>query len=82
MENRVLTTTIGLNAGTSLERLWSFAREFLVDRASGELIPDELDDTLKRTVWRYLLKHGDVIVKSDTELLHAPDKRVRPYFPR
>jgi hypothetical protein len=57
--------------GTSLERLWTFVKEFQTNKTpQGENIP-EIDSKFKGRLWKYLLRHQEVIVRAGDQLLQA-----------
>lgn len=64
-----------LDSGTPLERLWTFAHDFQLTKASLEALPDFLDHAFKKRLWRHLLMHNEIILKAGDDILHAPNGR-------
>jgi hypothetical protein len=58
-------------SGTNLERLWRFALEFSSSKGFQENASEEVDPDLKRRLWKYLMKHKEIIVRVDGQL-HYP----------
>lgn len=58
-------------SGTKLDRLWATALKFSSIKGSQETAPDEIDPILKKKLWKYLVRHREIIVKVDGQLYHS-----------
>ena len=57
--------------GSSLERLWGFARLFQTRPGTLEVVIDDLDEGFKRRVWKHLLTHREIIVQSGSDVIYS-----------
>jgi hypothetical protein len=44
--------------------------EFQASKASLEAPPDGIENNFKKSFWKYLLKHKEIILKAGDKLLH------------
>ena len=71
---RVLTHVA---SGTTLQRLWGFAHDFQIAQASSEEIPAELDQGLKKRIWKHLVKRKEIMLKTDNQVLQSSEVGVQ-----
>ena len=63
-------------SGTTLDRLWESALEFQKRQAAAdEGLSAEIDGVFKKWLWKNLLKHDEVILRSDDQVLHSKNQQ-------
>lgn len=65
--------------GTSLELLWKYVGEFVSTkpqrREESEEI-EEIDDDFRMFIWRYLLRHDEIVLKAGDKVLSNKELKV------
>ena len=65
-----------ITKGTTLGRLWEFALAFKESHVSIESGSREIDEAFRKRLWKYLLKHDEVILKDGDQILHSNDSQL------
>ena len=61
-----------------MEHLWGFVTEFL---SRNQDASTEIDQAFKRTLWKYLLGHEELILKEGEKLLFPSDVKTEDKVP-